>query len=235
MQSAEISTRLDNKDHVYLTIKEAIRDGRYPAGESLREQQVAESLGVSRTPVREAFRRLGAEGWLEVRPNYGVRVKVWSAQDVREIFEARVLIEPYLAGRAATRLPSERIDELMRLAESMKEIARDTPTADIVQAWYLANGAFHDILMQGGENVRLAQALRTMKEVPLIKWTFRNFDPEDRQRAVRQHIEIAHAVAQRDAALTESIMRSHMLGAQASVLRHLATEAGAIADLSRQT
>lgn len=234
MQYVETSAQADAKDHVYLAIKAAIRDGRYPPGESLREQQVAESLGVSRTPVREAFRRLGAEGWLEVRPNYGVRVKVWTAKDVREIFEARVLIEPFLAGRAATRLPAERICELMRLAEAMKDIARDTPTAETVQAWFEANGAFHDMLMEGGDNARLAQALRTMKEMPLVKWTFRNFSPEDRQRAVRQHIEIAHAVAQRDAALTESIMRSHMLAAQASVLRHLSEE-GAIADLSRQS
>lgn len=233
MQLAEKHPPEETWDHVYRAIKRSIRDGGYLPGESLREQQVAESLGVSRTPVREAFRRLSAEGWLEARPNYGVRVKVWSAKDVLEILEARVLIEPYLAGRAATRLSSEQVAELMRLAEHMKEIARDTPTDETTQAWFEANGAFHDALMQGGDNARLAQALHTLKEVPLIKWTFKNFGPEDRQRAVRQHIEIAHAVAQRDAALTEAIMKSHMLAAQASVLRRLSEE-GAIADLSRQ-
>jgi DNA-binding GntR family transcriptional regulator len=73
---------------VYGAIKEALTDSEYDAGEYLREEQLAGRLGVSRTPVREALRRLDAEGWVETRPNYGVRVKFWTLQDAKEIFEA---------------------------------------------------------------------------------------------------------------------------------------------------
>jgi DNA-binding GntR family transcriptional regulator len=89
-------------DDVYTAIKDAVTSGQHGAGEDLREEQLARSLRVSRTPVREALRRLDADGWVETRPNYGVRVKAWTLQDAREIFEARLLVEPYLAGAMST-------------------------------------------------------------------------------------------------------------------------------------
>ncbi len=65
---------------MYVAIKNALATGRFGAGQYLREEQLAKNLGVSRTPVREALRRLDAEGWVETRPNYGVRVKAWTLQ-----------------------------------------------------------------------------------------------------------------------------------------------------------
>jgi DNA-binding GntR family transcriptional regulator len=133
---------------------------RYVAGEYLREEQVARSLGVSRTPVREALRRLGAEGWLEAKPNYGVRVKAWSMQDAREIFEARLLIEPYLAGNAAARIGVMDIERLHVLAQQMADITHRPSTPESTERWFCANDDFHAIVTAAAGNARLEQSER---------------------------------------------------------------------------
>jgi DNA-binding GntR family transcriptional regulator len=205
-------------DDVYVAIKDALASGRYGAGQYLREEQLARSLGVSRTPVREALRRLDAEGWVETRPNYGVRVKAWTLQDAREIFEARLLVEPYLAGRAAHLIESADIARLKALADAMLAITQHPSTAQSCEAWFTANGEFHAIITAAANNARLDRSLRSMKETPLIKWTFDTYSDEDRERSARQHFEIVLALEQRNAAWAEAVTRCHILAAEKAVL-----------------
>jgi DNA-binding GntR family transcriptional regulator len=215
------STVTNSSDEVYAAIKQAICQTRYAPGEYLREEQIARSLGVSRTPVREALRRLSAEGWLEVRPNHGARVRVWSVRDVEEIFEARILIEPYLTGRAATRMSASETATIAALADEMLDIAQRPGTAETTDAWFNANRSFHEIISLAAGNARLNQSLKSMKEVPLIKWTFDNFDLIARERSARQHIEVVQAIEHRDAAWAEAVMKCHILSAQKTVLGKL--------------
>ncbi|NML30386.1 GntR family transcriptional regulator [Paraburkholderia sp. G-4-1-8] len=205
-------------DDVYLAIKQSLAENRYGAGQYLREEQLAKSLGVSRTPVREALRRLGAEGWVEIRPNYGVRVKAWSLQDAREIFEARLLIEPFLAGRAALKIGSADIERLSALADRMTAITHQVSTPETTEAWFAANGEFHSIITAAAGNARLDRSLTSMKETPLIKWTFDSYNDEHRASSARQHVEIVQALASRNAAWAEAITRCHILAAEKTVL-----------------
>ena len=206
---------------VYEAIKQAIVSEAYTSGDYLREEQLARSLGVSRTPVREAFRRLGSEGWLEVKPNFGVRVKTWSIRDVEEIFEARILIEAYLVGRAASQIGADDLATIKGLAQEMLVIAQSGHAVASLDAWFVANRAFHDILTAAAGNARLDQSLRMMKEVPLIRWTFNNYSQEDRERSARQHIEIVEALENRDGEWAEAIVKCHILAAQTTVIRKL--------------
>jgi len=205
-------------DDVYLAIKQSLAENRYGAGQYLREEQLAKSLGVSRTPVREALRRLGAEGWVEIRPNYGVRVKAWSLQDAREIFEARVLIEPFLAGRAALKIGAAEIERLDALATHMTAITQRRSTPETLEAWFTANGEFHSIITAAAGNTRLDRSLTSMKETPLIKWTFDSYSDEHRASSARQHVEIVQALENRNAAWAEAITRCHILAAEKAVL-----------------
>jgi DNA-binding GntR family transcriptional regulator len=205
-------------DDVYTAIKDAVTSGQYGAGEYLREEQLAKSLGVSRTPVREALRRLDADGWVETRPNYGVRVKAWTLQDAREIFEARLLVEPYLAGRAALSIGVSDIGRLQTLADAMLAITQRPSTPQSSEEWFSANGEFHAIITAAGNNARLDRSLKSMKETPLIKWTFGTYSDDDRVRSARQHFEIVRALEQRNAAWTEAAMRCHILAAENAVL-----------------
>ncbi|AET94816.1 GntR domain-containing protein (plasmid) [Burkholderia sp. YI23] len=205
-------------DDVYLAIKDALAGGQYGAGQYLREEQLAKGLGVSRTPVREALRRLDAEGWVETRPNYGVRVKAWTLQDAREIFEARLLVEPYLAGRAALAIDAADIVRLKALADAMLAITQHPSTPETCEAWFTANGEFHAIITAAANNARLDRSLRSMKETPLIKWTFDTYSDEDRAHSARQHFEIVLALEQRNAAWAEAVTRCHILAAEKAVL-----------------
>lgn len=213
-----------SSDEVYAAIKADIASYRYAPGEHLREEQLAKRLGVSRTPVREALRRLDAEGWVDTRPNHGVRVRTWTLQDAREIFEARLLIEPHLAGRAAQHITETSIARMRTLAGAMVEVTRSAITPAAMQTWFEANGEFHAIITAAAGNARLDQALRSMKETPLIKWTFDTYDQADRARSARQHEEIVLALEQRNGAWAEAIMRCHILAAEKTVLERYARE-----------
>lgn len=214
---SETSTSRFSGEDVYATLKKALGDSQYAPGEYLREAQIAKSMGVSRTPVREALQRLASEGWLEIKPNYGARVKHWSTRDVEEIFEARLLVEPYLAGRAALRITAEDIGTLVELAERMSVIATLEATPETTEQWFAANGTFHAIVTAAAGNVRLDNALKSMKEMPLIKWTYDTYGAADRRRSARQHVEIVEALVQRNQALAEAITRCHILAAEQSV------------------
>lgn len=211
-------------DDVYAAIKDDIVSGHYASGQHLREELLAKRLGVSRTPVREALRRLDAEGWVDTRPNYGVRVKAWTLQDAREIFEARILVEPWLAGRAAQQIGAADLARLKALAEAMLVLTRQSATPETTEAWFAANGEFHAIITAAAGNARLDRALRSMKETPLIKWTFDTYDEADRERSARQHVEIVLALEQRNAAWAEAITRCHILAAEKAVLDRYARE-----------
>lgn len=226
---------LPSVEHVYLAIKQAISEMRYAPGESVREAELARSLGVSRTPVREAFRRLGAEGWLEIRPNQGARVRRWSTRDVEEIFEARALIEPYLVGCAVACLGTDEVATLRRLALEMRDVARAMDADGALERWFEANRTFHDMLTSAAGNTRLRLLLAQMKEVPLIKWTFRNYSETDRERSVQQHLDIVDALENGDADWAQAVMKAHILGARAAVLEALRLTRAAPQDMDNES
>jgi DNA-binding GntR family transcriptional regulator len=221
--SATITNSSSRKsaDHIYLAIKHMIGEPGYAPGGYLREEQMARTLGVSRTPVREAFRRLGAEGWLEVIPNRGVRVKSWSIHDVEEIFDARALIEPYLSRQATTRISAAELVTLRELAVAMRDIVATTASAKVIDKWFVANEEFHQIISLASGNSRLNDTLNVMKEIPLVKRTFNSYDDEARQRSIQQHFELVEAMENRDSDWVEAVMKSHILRAKKSVIRKL--------------
>ena len=96
-------------EKAYRTVRERILRGEYPSALRITEQEIADATGVSRTPVREALRRLQAEGFVTVIANQGAIVTEWSANDTDDVFELRALLEPYGAARAAHRITAEGI------------------------------------------------------------------------------------------------------------------------------
>ncbi|MFZ0381273.1 MAG: GntR family transcriptional regulator, partial [Solirubrobacteraceae bacterium] len=113
-------------DQVYTAIRERISSGSLPRGERVHQEDLAEELGVSRTPVREALRRLAAEGLVEMRTNRGARVADVDQIGMRESYEARTVIEPGAARLAAALRPAE---PLARMRAAGERTARD-PLAD---------------------------------------------------------------------------------------------------------
>lgn len=198
----------------YATIRRQILNGERSGGEWLREGDVAAAIGVSRTPVREALRRLAAEGLVRHEPNRGVQVEDWGAGDLDEIFGLRSQLEPWGCGLAAASGLAD-LDALGELADRMDEEARrDPPDLDAITE---LNNEFHRRVLEASGNGRLVGLVSSVVAVPLVWRTFSHYSPEAMRRSLAHHHEIVQALAAGDAEWAESVMRSHVRAAWASL------------------
>lgn len=198
----------------YATIRRQILSGERASGEWLREGDLAAAIGVSRTPVREALRRLAAEGLVRHEPNRGVQVEDWGVGDLDEIFSLRSQLEPWGCGLAAATGLAD-LDTLGALADRMDEEARRRPPD--LDAITELNNEFHRAVLEASGNGRLVALVSSVVEVPLVWRTFSHYSPEAMRRSLAHHHEIVQALAARDAEWAESVMRSHVRAAWVSL------------------
>jgi DNA-binding GntR family transcriptional regulator len=200
-------------EKAYSTIRNGIIEGRFAPDSRITEQEIAAESGVSRTPVREALRRLQAEGLLQFVPNQGAVVASWSARDIEEIFELRAMLESYVAALAAEHATAEQIERLAELAErQFVASARQGPTT--LGTISSLNNQFHQILQEAAGSQRLDAILSNLIEVPLVSKTFDSYSPEQLIRSARHHQEIVIALQERDGASAAAVMRTHVLAAR---------------------
>jgi DNA-binding GntR family transcriptional regulator len=205
-------------DKAYQAVRDGIVAGRFRPSSRITEQEVAAIAGVSRTPVREALRRLHAEGLVDFTPNQGAMVTAWSAEDAEEIFELRAMLESFGAARAAARATPAQLAELRRLAEQQYD--ESTRRADgYLERIGELNSLFHRRLQEAAASARLGRALAALLEAPLIMKTFLNYTPDDLQRSAAHHLELVRAIEARDAEWAASVMRSHVLAARRTLQR----------------
>jgi DNA-binding GntR family transcriptional regulator len=176
--------------------------------------ELAEAFGVSRTPVREALRRLTAEGLVRYERNRGVQVQVWSVRDLDEIFSLRSVMEPWGCRLAATsgRADLTVLTELTELADAMDRIAPDGRPTDVDRLTEL-NNRFHGTILQAADNSRLTAVIASVVQVPLVWRTFTRYSPEALRRSLAHHHELVSALADGDPDWAESVMRSHVRAA----------------------
>ncbi|MBB4930451.1 DNA-binding GntR family transcriptional regulator [Lipingzhangella halophila] len=205
-------------DRVYALVREGILDGRYAPGVHLGETELAESIGASRTPVREALRRLEMEGLVEVLPHRGARVVEWAAEDLDEIYNLRMLLEGFAVARAATRITSKDLDRMEELCGLMEEAAAPGPRQDLDRVTEL-NAEFHGLARSAAASKRLVTMLNSVVQLPLVVRTFHRYSPEDLMRSGAHHRELVAALRAGDAMWAESVMRSHVLAAKTVLLR----------------
>ncbi len=202
-------------ERAYLTVRERILRGVYPAAMRLTEQEVAMASGVSRTPVREALRRLQAEGYVTVAANQGAIVVEWTADDVNDVFELRALIEPYGAARAAKRAGNEELGQLRELAERQK-LESETRAPGFVERIGDLNSSFHRRVQELSGNTRLARLMPILIEAPIVLKTFAHYSAEELVRSASHHLEIVNALEARDPEWAAAAMRTHILAARSS-------------------
>jgi DNA-binding GntR family transcriptional regulator len=197
----------------YATIRADIIAGRHRPGTHLREEQLAGALGVSRTPVREALRRLAAEGLINFLPNQGAFVSSWSAEDLRKIFELRALLESTAAGQAAPRMAEADLRRLRELAAGMVRLA-DTREAGFLDKISVLNREFHGIILRAADDERLAGSVMRTVELPIVHRTFERYRPADLRRSLNHHRELVDAFEARDGEWAAAVMRAHVLAAK---------------------
>jgi DNA-binding GntR family transcriptional regulator len=210
-------------ERAYTWVREGILNGRQGAGSRLMEQDLAEAVGVSRTPIREALRRLHAEGLVHFEPNHGAIVASFESHDAEEIFELRALLEPLGAQRAATRATSEQIEELRLLAEQQMHESILRRGAYLKRIGEL-NDRFHRLIQEASNSQRLNKALFGIMEAPLILRTFGEYTENELRRSADQHLDIVQALETRDPDWAHSIMQAHIRTGRATYLRSRGAE-----------
>jgi DNA-binding GntR family transcriptional regulator len=200
-------------DRVYARLRSGILDGSYPQGARLGEVELAEALGVSRTPVREALRRLGSEGLVETLPNKGARVRTWSPQELDAISDLRALLEGHAAALAAPRITDEELAAMTRLVEQMEVATASgvSPDYDLITD---LNNQFHAGVAAASDNPLLPAVARQFIHIPIVVRTFRQYTPERLRQSVRQHRDVLDALTSHDAVWAEAAMRVHILSAR---------------------
>ncbi len=200
-------------DRVYTRLRSGILDGSYSQGARLGEVELAEALGVSRTPVREALRRLGSEGLVETLPNKGARVRIWSPEELSAISDLRALLEGHAAARAAPRITDDELAVLTRLVEQMEAatVSGVAPDYDLITE---LNNQFHAGVTAASGNLLLPGVARQLIHIPIVVRTFRQYSPDRLRQSVRQHRDVLDALSGRDPVWAEAAMRVHILSAR---------------------
>jgi DNA-binding GntR family transcriptional regulator len=215
-------------EKAYLEIREGIIKGRYAPGSHLTAQELASTTGLSRTPVREAMRRLHAEGLIKFIPHRGAFVRHLDQKEISKIYDLAIILESYAAEAAASNITTEQLGELQELSDSMESqlsILTRTGSPDAAERIADDNGRFHRLIVAAAHNSWLESAFAVIVEVPQIVNTFRNYSVDEMQRSQSQHLELLLAFRMRDPDWARSTMRSHVLAARHVLLRVVAGSA----------
>lgn len=205
-------------ESVVNAVRGLILRGQYGTGSRLGEVELAATLGVSRTPVREALRLLAAEGLVELTPNKGARVMAWTDAELEEVFAMRAQVEGLAARRAAERVTDADLDELERLAVEHAEATAARGDRDLERVYEL-NGRFHaGVVRAAAVGSSLSAVVGSLVHSVVLHRTLHTFDDVAMDRSSRHHLEIAAAMRNRDPEWAECVMRSHLLAARAALL-----------------
>lgn len=203
----------ETADRAYREIRDRIRGGHLPPGRRLVERTLCSELDMSRTPVREALRRLAAEGLVESRPHRGMLVARLSGQEIDEIFEVGLVLESFIASLAARKAGGGPIPSLRRLLDEMR---RELAKRDADRRRYVElDQQFHAAIAELARNSRLASMLNTAMDVRVLHQAFSHYSLEHLQRSLRQHETILLAIEVGDDDWAASAMRTHILSGRA--------------------
>jgi DNA-binding GntR family transcriptional regulator len=192
--------------------------GELRPGVWLREEMLAASIGISRTPVREALRRFSSEGLVRLERNRGAQVVAWTREQISEIYGLRAVVEGYVAAVAARNIGEDALRKLeANLAEYERAVAEGVGGK---QRAVTLNNEFHAIVLEATGNEGLINLVTGVLGLPLVRRTFLRYTARDLARSVEQHRELAEALEHRDAVSAEMIMKVHIRAAQNAVMRH---------------
>ncbi|WP_310497650.1 GntR family transcriptional regulator [Sandarakinorhabdus sp.] len=195
-------------DRAYAEIRGLILAGDAMPGTPLREEALAGIVGVSRTPVRDALRRLEGELYAVRTPGGRLVVADWDADDVAEMFALRAMLEGHAASRAAARMTPQVLAAL-RDSNGAIEAAVAAPVPDI-GIFLRENRRFHDITIAAAGSARLANMLSALVEQPVVRRTAARYDRSDLMRSVVEHGQLVQAFAAGDAEWARATMAAHI-------------------------
>jgi DNA-binding GntR family transcriptional regulator len=210
----------------HLTIQQAVADavrtrvisGQLPAGTRIDQDALAAEFSVSRMPVREALRQLGAEGFVTIVPHRGAIVTALSPAEVEEIYEIRAALEGVAARHASQTLTADDLERLRKVLAAMRNEKQ-------IDTWVALNAEFHNAINQASMRPRLLELIQRFREQsqPYIRLYVQRLHKSAQAR--KEHRAILEALADRDADRAEAAVRAHLVGTGRAVAAFARDEA----------
>lgn len=201
------SSAVTAEEEAYTYILGRIRRGEYEPGDRLKAEDIAAEIGMSRMPIREAFRRLSAEGLLIMRPNRGATVCALSLDDIEEIFEMRAVLEGLAVRLGVPRADDRALEELTELLERM-ERSRHRDDGE----WLTHHRHFHEYVCGLSGRPRLLRQINGLHTAlePYIRVWFVNSDKPLSANVQREHEQILEVLRNGDPQHAETVMQEHI-------------------------
>ena len=209
------SARQPAAEVAYHAIRAQIMSGALADGARLVERNLADEMGLSRTPVREAITRLIHEGFAERGEGYSTRVARFPEEELDQVFEIRRRLESYAAERAAELATPAQVAELDRLTTQMEALTPPRTDADYARISTI-NAEFHRIIAEAARSPRLMAVLAMAVDVGIVSRTYHSYSEADLIRSARHHRELVDAIRARAPEWAGSVMSSHVLAAATS-------------------
>jgi DNA-binding GntR family transcriptional regulator len=195
-------------DLAYAEIRTLILSGEAPPGTRLKEEELADLVGVSRTPVRDALRRLEAEMFVTRTDTSRTHVADWHLEDVDELFMLRGMLEAHAAARAATRIDGTAIAGLRAWNDRID--AAVSAAVPEVGTFIEANRAFHATIIDAAASPRLKGALALVIEQPIVRRTAQHYSAAALGQSLVEHRELIQAFEARDPEWARAVMTGHI-------------------------
>ena len=195
----------DASAKAYREIRSRIIDGTFKLGQVLPERVLCEASGVSRTPVREALRRLDSEGMVNLSTNRKAYVPIIDHQEIEDVFSLATLLGNYSARIAARNISESGLDELLALADQ-KDALLLRGDDDLPKAFIRADRLVHIIILEAVGNHRLSLTCSALMRGPILHWAVARFTPHHFKMSARFHRELFEALKARDPDKAETAM-----------------------------
>lgn len=210
------------RDVVFNTLRQAILKGELAPGERLMEIQLAEKLGVSRTPIREAIRKLELEGLVLMIPRKGAEVAKISEKSLRDVLEVRRSLEELAIELACQRMSEDDMAELERMQGNFKSAIDRGEAMSIAQS----DEQYHDVIYQGTRNDKLVQMLGNLRE-QMYRYRLEYIkDVSQHGRLIEEHEEIYRCISSRDKNAGAGAIKMHIYNQEQSILNQIQQNKG---------
>ena len=220
--SEELTLHMDSllplRDVVFVTLREAILEGKLKPGDRLMEIQLSNQLGVSRTPIREAIRMLEKEGLAITIPRKGAQVAKLSEKDMEDVLEIRNVLDELAVSTACDRMEEDELEALKSAKDSFETAVKKKDTTAIAEA----DVAFHDVIYQAGKNAKLETILNNLRE-QMYRYRLEYIKDESVYKTlVEEHNALYEGFVKKDKELLVRITHKHLqnqIQAVAKVIR----------------
>ena len=216
----EMDEYLPLRDVVFNTLRRAILKGELKPGERLMEIALADKLGVSRTPIREAIRKLELEGLVVMAPRKGAKVASITERDLSDVLEVRKGMEVLAISLACKRITGEELEKLETIEQSFQKLIESGNLTELAEM----DVKFHDTIYQATNNQRLVQLLNNLRE-QMYRYRMEYLkDIAVRRTLAEEHKAICRALRERDEQQAEQYVSIHIDNQQKAIIRSLNQE-----------